>query len=302
MLCSKLLTIFLNIVGRAVLVAHTLLMLNKIQSIKANGSRSDWHIYLTLVFPVFILIDMLRSVYCVPRLESKWYSRSVMLFILSELPLMWMLEFEKNELVVALKNRTNSILSSSNTTAQIEHEVQNQNSVDEYHTEIESIELWSQSFYMFIVIARLLIPKRHCSLEQMSNLGLLLLGTASDLQEFQAQMGDLFEANHDKYWIHCVFMLVILIWTWSISLMAINLDRCDSKPSPRFIDSLVQNFYWKITINLFLNDIPYLLVRLLIIYFIENAIQESFFFMAKNVIGIALGVSRIWSSPSKKLD
>jgi hypothetical protein len=294
MSCSKMLTLFLNIVGRTILIGHALLMLEKIHSI-TSIPRSDWHIYLTLVFSGFILVDMLISIYCVPHLESKWYSRSIILFILSELPLMWTLEFEKNKLVLELKNLTNATSSDDQNSLEIHTKTINDLSI-----KIESIELWSQSFYMVIVLSRLLIPKRHCSLEQMSNLGLLLLGTASDLQEFQAQMGDLFEANYDQYWIRCVFMLVIIIWTWSISLMAINLDRCESKTSPRFIDSFVQNFYWKITINLFLNDIPYLLVRLLIIYFIENAIHESFFFMAKNVIGIALGVSRVWSTPSKK--
>jgi hypothetical protein len=215
---------------------------------------------------------------------------------------MWMLQFQKNNLVHDYKCQERNFTSCAAPTI---HRILI--TKENYESRIESIELLSQSFYMVIVLARLVIPKRHCSLEQMSNLGLLLLGTASDLQEFQSQMGDMFEANEDKDWIKCVFVLVLITWTWSVSLMAINLDRCEWSPSsrttPRFLDSLVQDFFWKITINLFLNDIPYLLVRLLIIQFDKDTAHENIFFVAKNVIGIAVGVSRVWClPPAKKQD
>ena len=298
---QNILTILLNIIGRSILIVHEILLILKVLSISDQSSpfSANESIYLVLVFSIFLVYDLLKSVFFIPRLESKWYSRSILFFILTELPLMWMLQIEKSRLVQMqkLSNQT---------------EIINNSTISKTHEKseallIESIELWSQSFYMVIVISRILIPKRHCSLEQMSNLGLLLLGTASDLQEFQAQMDEIFEINKSK--INIIFIVVLVTWTWSILLLVINLDRSEPKANSRFVDGLIQSFYWKVTINLFLNDIPYLLVRLLILFKSEqkyeaeeNPMHESFFFMVKNVIGIAVGVSRFWIPLTNKID
>jgi hypothetical protein len=290
----KILNLFLNIFGRSILIFHAVALIKWILFLP-NCSTTD-HIYVSLVFCVFIIHDMIKSLF-VPKLESKWYSRTIVYFILTEVPLMWILEIEKHRLKLDAKREQISVYAHA---IKLNQTIVNYDEkITIYSKAIYSINLWSQSFYIMIIIARLLIPKRHCSLEQMSNLGLLLLGTASDLQEFQAQIDEIYDKNNTDHRIKFILILVFIIWTWSISLLAINLDRSDSKSSSRFFDSLIQNFYWKITINLFLNDVPYLLIRLFLFFYFqseEGSDDEGIFFMVKNFIGIAVGVSRFLST------
>lgn len=281
---NLILLIVLNSVGRLSLIVHSIFLVVKVQSLSSfkrlNSQQShNNYIFFTLIFSFLIVVDIVRSILTTPLLESKWYSRSIIFFILNELPLIWMLELEKYDLKRAEKR------------AQQPAEIANK---------IDSIELWCQSFYMVIIVSRLLIPKRHCSLEQMSSLGMLLLGTASDLQEFQAEMNDLFDEDQkDKEKLSSTFILLLVTWSWSISLLAINLDRCEtSQPNwittRSFVDNLVQNFYWKVGINLFLNDIPYFIVRLILVITVHGSFYSSSVFIIKNLIGIIVGMSRLW--------
>ncbi|CAF1003843.1 unnamed protein product, partial [Brachionus calyciflorus] len=129
----------------------------------------------------------------------------------------------------------------------------------------------------------ILIPKRNCSLEHLSNLGLILVGTASDLQEFQSQIDDLYEIHIDKYWMEYVYFIFLGIWTWSLFILVVNLDRSDPSPShvaSHPIDRFVQNLHFKI-------------------FFID---YNSYFFLAKNLIAILVGIVHLFRSTANKDD
>ncbi|XP_063410204.1 transmembrane protein 26-like [Mytilus edulis] len=236
--------------------------------------------------------------------EWKWFCPSVFFYLASVVPAIWFLELHNMHKRIDKRNNFNASLPV----------IQDANSTDEDLTvDIKGIgkitipfaipsDLWlkviEQFLLLMLIIGRWLLPKGALSHDQLSQLLLVYVGTAADIVEF-------FEAfNEDKVKFNPMLCYIVLgIWTSSLMQFTLVLTatraRRDHAGAPNAIqlhdpDSACCNpEIYGILISIFMQDCPFLVVRLLLIFKYQVVSYTNMFFTSKNSLVIILLLYRV---------
>ena len=154
-----------------------------------------------------------------------------------------------------------------------------------------------QILFFLLIMGRWLLPKGQLSRDQLSQLLLVYVGIAADSLEFSLETLKIEQ-------VLCDFLLIALIlgvWSWSLLQFTLVLTSV-SAPRPRmgFIErsrsvlcGCCESEIWALLITMFLQDAPYLTMRLYLMVQFRVINQMMLFFTIKNIILVILQVYRM---------
>ena len=182
---------------------------------------------------------------------------------------------------------------------------------------------------VIIIVGRWLLPKGELTREQLSSLLLNYLATASDIVDFFGITNEDDALKENKVFVYSVLTL----WTWSLMqfpfvtsmqkqdgydsddedeedededikmhLKQTSLkDNAVEKKNPlsqrikKQIHLLLQTEAWVICLNLFLQDFPFLVLRLATVFKYHVLTESNYFFICKNSLTLMLQIYRLYS-------
>ncbi|KAJ1144568.1 hypothetical protein NDU88_010866 [Pleurodeles waltl] len=155
-----------------------------------------------------------------------------------------------------------------------------------------------QTFLLLLVIGKWFLPTdAGTSREQLSQLLLLFVGTAADILEFSTETLELADVRKEAVLVYSI----LSVWTWSmlqflLDVAVKNVDLHQS-PAPKGRCSLLLSQHsadlWNIGISLFIQDGPFLIVRLILMIYYKVITQMLVFFAAKNILVVMLLLYRL---------
>ncbi|ESO88818.1 hypothetical protein LOTGIDRAFT_125533, partial [Lottia gigantea] len=297
----RLFTIFRALLVRMLFAAHGLIAIWRMFMVIGE----TWCWYLTAALGLLLVETMVTL--CVKKgKEWKWFCPSVFLYLGSVVPAIWFLELHEMETRINLRNNVNVTVNNSNQTAEdlrVQIEGVGNNWVINIPLELTS-DLWlrviEQFLLLMLIIGRWMLPKGSLTHDQLSQLLLVYVGTAADIVEF-------YEAFSEEKVTYNRFLCYIILGIWTTSLLQFSLvltatrARQDQSGVPRPIPLEIQDNVstccnpeiYGIVISIMLQDLPFLVVRLLLIFRYKVVSYTNFFFTSKNTLVIILLMYRL---------
>ncbi|XP_037661017.1 transmembrane protein 26 [Choloepus didactylus] len=246
----------------------------------------------------------------------KWFSPTIFLYLISIVPSLWLLEMHhetqycssqsegmshnissKEDLNQTLISSEQTLISSEQTNGVIETAkvfVSNLSTVCE--------KVWTlglhQTFLLMLIIGRWLLPiGGGITRDQLSQLLLMFVGTAADILEFTSETLEEQNVRNSPALVYAI----LVIWTWSMLQfpldLAVQYVVCPSTVTARGFPSLFFCQYsadlWNIGISVFIQDGPFLVVRLILMTHFKVINQMLVFFAAKNFLVVVLQLYRL---------
>uniref|UniRef100_A0A8C8VHC1 Transmembrane protein 26 n=1 Tax=Pelusios castaneus TaxID=367368 RepID=A0A8C8VHC1_9SAUR len=155
-----------------------------------------------------------------------------------------------------------------------------------------------QTFLLLLIIGRWLLPiGGEITRDQLSQLLLMFVGTAADILEFTSETLEVENVRHN----HVLVYSILGVWTWSMLQFPLDLavQHIDSKPSvsskrvPALLLCRHSADLWNIGISLFIQDGPFLVLRLILMIYFKVINQMLVFFTAKNILIVLLQLYRL---------
>ncbi|XP_022089043.1 transmembrane protein 26-like isoform X2 [Acanthaster planci] len=165
-----------------------------------------------------------------------------------------------------------------------------------------------QLMMFILIIGRWLLPKGKLSRDQLSQLLLVQFGMAADILELLSEgLSADFVNTQGVLW-------VLSVWSWSLPQFTLSLTvtrtrkpRCSPRLEAQVSSREERNYYryrelccatemWSIFLTLFMQDVPFLMLRLYIIFsgIVKSTVTtQAVFFSCKNVVIILLQLYRV---------
>ncbi|XP_069117865.1 transmembrane protein 26-like [Argopecten irradians] len=269
--------------------------------------RKTWCWYLTAALGG-LLIETIITLTKKRGKEWKWFCPSVFFYLGSVVPAIWFLELHEMEERIAFRERN----AMTNSTILHHHEAVNRTNKEDLSVNIEGLEitiplaipanLWlrilEQFLLLMLIVGRWLLPKGSLSHDQLSQLLLVYVGTAADIVEF-------YEAFSEELVMYNRLLCYIILGIWTLSLLQFTLvltatrARRDQSgvPASALADTekvgCCNPEIYGIVTSIFMQDCPFLVVRLLLIFKYRVISYTNMFFTSKNSLVIVLLLYRV---------
>ncbi|ESO04656.1 hypothetical protein HELRODRAFT_156957 [Helobdella robusta] len=241
-----------------------------------------------------LLLETGFTIYVRKGQEWKWFCPSVLFYLLSVVPPIWLLELHE------LEERIMEELIRQNST-NVFHNVSDDEQIADLLDKIVSVfgelnhiktpdtfisqalNLINQARVHAFEIPRWILPKGQLTHDQLSELLLVYIATAADIVEF-------FDAfKEDAVRFNRPLCIVILsIWSWSLLQFTMVLTATkkpkDTLPPPVKLEPCFTPEVFGIVISMFLQDAPFLVLRLLLIFQYDVVSYTNMFFTCKNTL------------------
>ncbi|XP_060568428.1 transmembrane protein 26-like isoform X3 [Ruditapes philippinarum] len=241
--------------------------------------------------------------------EWKWFCPSVFFYLGSVVPAIWFLELHEMEARISLREQaeTNSTnVTISRARGNDTKESLNLN-LDDFGLSISipiafSADLWlrvlEQFLLLMLIVGRWILPKGSISHDQLSQLLLVYVGTAADIVEFY----EAFSEDEVKY---NRLLCYIILGIWSLSLLQFTMVLTASKARRDQVGLPMQRTEFEddggccnpelygILTSILLQDLPFLCVRLMLIFWYHVVSYTNMFFTSKNSLVIILLIYRL---------
>uniref|UniRef100_A0A8C6Y9B8 Transmembrane protein 26 n=1 Tax=Naja naja TaxID=35670 RepID=A0A8C6Y9B8_NAJNA len=152
-----------------------------------------------------------------------------------------------------------------------------------------------QTFLLLLILGRWLLPiGGEITRDQLSQLLLLFVGTAADILEFTSETLEIENVRNKDALVYAI----LAVWTWSMLQFPLDLAgwSCESASSAKVFHLLLCRHsadLWNIGISLFIQDGPFLVVRLILMGHFQVVNQMLVFFAAKNILIVLLQLYRL---------
>ncbi|XP_069114044.1 transmembrane protein 26-like [Argopecten irradians] len=236
--------------------------------------------------------------------EWKWFCPSVFIYLVSTVPSIWFLELHEMEKRISTTNNSrghplNDSLEDLSAElgnvlgVRFEIRIPILLSPDQWIRTLEQILL------LILILGRWILPKGKLTHDQLSQLLLVYIGTAADIVEF-------FEAFKEEEVRYNKMLCIIILGLWSLSLIQFTLVLTAAK-ARRDQSGLVTGNengrrqrhgccaadVYGILISILLQDLPFLILRLLLIFKYKVLSYTNMFFTSKNSLVIVLLLYRL---------
>ncbi|KAL4640990.1 transmembrane protein 26-like [Arapaima gigas] len=254
---------------------------------------------LTLLF-LPLVVEMIVTLKRRRGKDYKWFSPAILLFLISIIPSIWILELHHQE------NKSNDpqcrkLDSLENLKSMMNSTRRNDTfkALDELLSSVCSndwILALHQILLILLIVGKWLLPiGGGITKDELSQLLLIFVGTAADILEFTSET--LLDVKENSS--HLVYV-VLAVWTWSMLQFPLHLavvntrseDSCEGQS-----DSLLKRHstdIWGIMESLFIQDGPFLLVRLIVLTYYGVFHQMLVFFAIKNFLVVILSFYRLF--------
>ncbi|KAM7073548.1 transmembrane protein 26 [Molossus nigricans] len=242
----------------------------------------------------------------------KWFSPAIFVYLINIVPSLWILELhhgnqycgsqsEEMSQNTSIKEDFNQTLMSSEQTHGGDNLIESAKVfVNNLSTMCEKD--WTlglhQTFLLMLIIGRWLLPVGGTiTRDQLSELLLMFVGTAADILEFTSET--LAEENVRNN--PALVYAILCIWTWSMLQFPLDLAvqhvMCPLSVTARGFPSLFLCQYsadlWNIGISVFIQDGPFLVVRVILMSYFNVINQMLVFFAVKNFLVVMLHLYRL---------
>ncbi|XP_029787594.1 transmembrane protein 26 [Suricata suricatta] len=242
----------------------------------------------------------------------KWFSPAIFLYLLSIVPSLWLLEMHHETQYCSTQSEGMSQNTSSkenfNQTLMLSKQ---SNGADDliktarvFVSNLSTVceKVWTlglhQTFLLMLIIGRWLLPiGGGITRDQLSQLLLMFVGTAADILEFTSETLEEQNVRNSPALVYAI----LVIWTWSMLQFPLDLAVqhvvCPLSVAMRGFPSLFFCQYsadlWNIGISIFIQDGPFLVVRLILMTYFKVINQMLVFFAAKNFLVVVLQLYRL---------
>ncbi|XP_031416886.1 transmembrane protein 26 [Clupea harengus] len=264
--------------------------------------KNDKLYWLLTILSLLLVVEMIITLKRRNGSGYKWFSPAIVLFLLSIIPTIWILEFhhqhhkseekkcghlDSPESIEKMMNdwKNSSNQNSSNTT-----QMQMLPSV----CANDWILALHQMMLILLIVGKWLLPSGvGVTRDQLSQLLLVFVGIAADILEFTSEtLSDLKQSSP-----HMVY-IILAVWTWSMLQFPLNLSVMTSDPegyaAPE--NSILSRHgadIWQVVESLFIMDGPFLVVRLTVMFHFGIVHQMLIFFTIKNFLVVILNFYRL---------
>ncbi|KAL8578233.1 hypothetical protein ACOMHN_040994 [Nucella lapillus] len=305
-------------VARAVLV-RLLFAVHGLISIwlLATVTREDRYWYMASGLGL-LLLEMTVTLGKKGGKEWKWFCPSVFIYMMCVVPAIWFLELHEMDKRIERWRSSNMTLTAYSLLRS--HDFHNETreelkavlgTVMGFNLELriplrlkseEWIKATEQVLLLLLILGRWLMPKGKLTHDQLSQLLLVYIGTAADIVEFF----DAFKEHVVKYE---PLLCMAVLGMWSLSLIQFSLvltaararrdqtglvpGRRPRRPVETKGSGCCSPDVYGIVISILLQDAPFLVLRMLLIFKYNVLSYTNMFFTSKNTIVIVLLVYRL---------
>ncbi|KAF7220173.1 transmembrane protein 26 [Nothobranchius furzeri] len=264
---------------------------------------NNYYWLLTLLF-LPLMIEMIITLRRQDGKDYKWFSPTIFLFLISIIPSIWILELHHQENKDA-DNQCNRTDYAKSLDRIIRPNTSLQNlpgditkNVNEAFCPNNWILALHQILLILLIIGKWLLPLGDgVTRDQLAQLLLIFVGTAADILEFTSETLD--DLNKDNSPI--MVYIILAVWTWSMLQFpchfgVVNSKSIDEKNYGIRKESLVSEYstdLWDIVETLFIQDGPFLVVRITVMVYFGLFHQMLIFFTVKNFLVVILSLYRL---------
>ncbi|KAM6915930.1 transmembrane protein 26-like [Xenentodon cancila] len=239
--------------------------------------------------------------------DYKWVSPPIFLFLVSIIPSIWILELhhqQNKSTVVECKNldswdNVKNVISLNETRENHTYQDYLKN-IDQMLSSI-CANAWilalHQIVLILLILGKWLLPLGGgVTRDELSQLLLIFVGTAADILEFTSEtLSDIKEDSLQPVYI------VLAVWTWSMLQFPLHLSvvntTSDSEAGEGVKEDTLLSKHstdiWNIVETLFIQDGPFLVVRLTVMTYYKVFHQMLGFFTLKNLLVVILNFYRL---------
>ncbi|KAM4729493.1 transmembrane protein 26-like [Anableps anableps] len=290
------------IITRTLFILVSLLAVWRVTWVKGN----QYYWLLTFLF-LPLVAEMIITLRKRKGQDYKWFSPTIFLFLISIIPSIWILELHHQQ-NKAQDNKC-SRLESLN---QIHQRILNQTSrnvttFDYFKNFGDMVSNFCQNNWILalhqillilLIIGKWLLPLGGgVTRDQLSQLLLIFVGTAADILEFTSETLDDVKDNSPQ-----LVYIILGVWTWSMLQFPCHLCVVGSMNDKAADESIQEDSFWSkhstdlwsIVETLFIQDGPFLVVRLTVMIHFGIFHQMLIFFAFKNFLVVILNVYRLF--------
>ncbi|KAK9541340.1 hypothetical protein VZT92_001393 [Zoarces viviparus] len=289
------------------ITTRALFLLVSLSSVwRVTSVKRDSNYWLLTILFLPLLVEMIITLKSRKGQDYKWFSPPIFLFLISIIPSIWILElhhhqdeatapqckkldsWEKLREMITL-NKTLNLTDQSY--------VNNLNQLLSTVCSNEWILALHQTLLLLLIVGKWLLPLGGgVTREELSQLLLIFVGTAADILEFTSEtLSDVKGNNHQLVYI------VLSVWTWSMLQFPLHVSVVKSNPDSEGEQeagevSLLSKYstdIWSIVEALFIQDGPFLVVRLIVMTYYKVFHQMLLFFAIKNFLVVILNLYRL---------
>ncbi|XP_041922451.1 transmembrane protein 26-like isoform X2 [Alosa alosa] len=312
----------------AVVTRSLFILVSLIGVWRVTSVKSDPLYWLLAVLYLPLVVEMIITLKRREGKDYKWFSPAILLFLISIIPSIWILELhhQDNKSIDPQCKRLDSwenVWSMINSTTR-NHTVTLKTLAD-FSTNFHSLcpNDWilalHQVLLLLLILGKWLLPiGGGVTRDELSQLLLIFVGTAADILEFTSEtLSDVKENSYELVYI------ILGVWTWSMLQFPLHLavvtsrpqDSCESgadadtgargsseapgtgvshpgRPGNTLLARHSTDI-WNIVESLFIQDGPFLVVRLTVMTYFDVFHQMLVFFAIKNFLVVILNLYRL---------
>ncbi|XP_071962225.1 transmembrane protein 26-like [Antedon mediterranea] len=283
------------VVARLLFAVHGVLVAWRVTDLE------DDQIYYLLLIPVVLLaVEMIFTLKFTENGEWKWFCPSVLLYLASVVPGIYLLELQLYENRIDYRDEQgwDECVSYANDSTVALSEV-NGVTIPISLSESDWVLALEQILLCLLVLGRWLLPKGELTRDQLSQLLLVYIGMAADILEFSIE-----NLKEDNVKCNAVLIYMILgLWAWSLLQFTLVLTSVSGAKVRMFRKTkkiyicraclCCENEIWALSITLLMQDGPFLVMRLYLLIHHNVVNQMMIFFTCKNILVIMLQAYRI---------
>ncbi|XP_071496164.1 transmembrane protein 26-like [Diadema antillarum] len=260
----------------------------------------DSYYFYALLAPLVLLIaEMGVTLKCTDTGEWKWMCPSVLLYLLSVVPCMWLLQLDlySDRIEYRDENDLDSCVAETSYNESTLEAVQGV-TIPVSLSSDKWVLVFELTILFLLILGRWLLPKGALTRDQLSQLLLVYVGMAADILEFSLE-------SLKEPTVFCdltLIVIVLIIWSWSLTQFTLVLTSVAGKRRRVVLQDgsrscseeccsccmCCQNEMWSMIITLLMQDIPFLAMRLYLMIQFNVFNIMMVFFTCKNVLVILL--------------
>ncbi|XP_068424064.1 transmembrane protein 26-like [Clinocottus analis] len=289
------------ITTRVLFLIASLISIWRVTSVKDD----PFYWLLTILF-LPLLAEMIITLKSRKGKDYKWFSPAIFLFLVSSIPSIWILElnYQQDKIQILQCKMLNSwenvqdVISLNDTLGNTNQDyLKNLSQVLTNVCPNDWIMALHQILLILLIVGKWLLPSGGgVTRDELSELLLTFVGTAADILEFNsATLSDVKAKSPQMVYI------ILAVWTWSMLQFPLQLAVVNSKPDSDDKQGAQEGSFlskystdvWIIMEALFIQDGPFLLVRLTVMTYFNVFHQMLVFFAIKNFLVVILNLYRL---------
>ncbi|XP_078421375.1 transmembrane protein 26-like [Cetorhinus maximus] len=301
------------VVPRLIFVFHTVLAVWRVTLVKENPMY-----WLLLLLTLLMLVEMVVTLTIQKGKEYKGFSPALFFYLINIIPPVWLLELYQLERHIRTTDCSsmNSSIKCTHFTPSTEQFINHAsteepskqsprnssnstNLVINWTTTLDWTLGFHQTLMILLIIGKWILPMGvGINRDQLSQLLLTFVGIAADILEFKSET-----LSEKGVRCHCELVYAILaIWTWSMLQFPLDLTVLQKTEGPlphgdtsghkaqlyKYSADL-----WNITISVLIQDGPFFIFRLFLMFHQQIVHQMLLFFTIKNALVLTLQIYRL---------